>query len=175
MSPLFMLILCGLGGAFLFTWFHIPGGAMTGAMVAVILLKLLSPLGTATLSLSLAQVQIPRWVQFCVYTGLGIIVGNMFTPALFSAVRESWWVVLFSTTLTLLAGLLIAALVVKLSHIDATSAYLATSPGGLNVIIGLSAELGSNAPLIMVYQMVRLYAIVFTVPIAAKLLHNMVK
>ena len=53
-----------------------------------------------------------------------------------------------------------------------TSAYLATSPGGLNVVVGLAADMGPNAPIVLAYQMVRLYTIILTVPLAARILHK---
>ena len=37
MSTLIILLLCGAAGGLIFEWFGLPGGAMTGAIVAVIL------------------------------------------------------------------------------------------------------------------------------------------
>ena len=44
MSTLIILLLCGAAGGFIFEWFGLPGGAMTGAIIAVILLKSFSSL-----------------------------------------------------------------------------------------------------------------------------------
>lgn len=77
-----------------------------------------------------------------------------------------------STLLVLVAGMLIAIFVVKFGNLDVTSAYLATSPGGLNVVVGLAADMGPNAPIVLAYQMVRLYTIILTVPLAARILHK---
>ena len=128
MSTLIILLLCGAAGGFIFEWFGLPGGAMTGAIIAVILLKSFS---------SLPQAAFPRPFQFCIY-----------------------------------AGMLIAIFVVKFGNLDVTSAYLATSPGGLNVVVGLAADMGPNAPIVLAYQMVRLYTIILTVPLAARILHK---
>ena len=68
MSTLIILLLCGAAGGFIFEWFGLPGGAMTGAIIAVILLKSFS---------SLPQAAFPRPFQFCIYAGLGVLVGNM--------------------------------------------------------------------------------------------------
>ena len=72
---------------------------------------------------------------------------------------------MISTLLVLVAGMLIAIFVVKFGNLDVTSAYLATSPGGLNVVVGLAADMGPNAPIVLAYQMVRLYTIILTVPL----------
>ena len=97
----------------------------------------------------------------------------MYRPEMLLAVRDTWPVLLLSTVLVLVAGMLIAVLVYKFGHLDVTSAYLATSPGGLNVVVGLAADVGPNAPIVLAYQMVRLYAIILTVPLAAKILHRL--
>ncbi|MFR5646547.1 MAG: hypothetical protein ACLUDQ_08915 [Bilophila wadsworthia] len=47
MSTLIILLLCGAAGGFIFEWFGLPGGAMTGAIIAVILLKSFSSLPQA--------------------------------------------------------------------------------------------------------------------------------
>ena len=151
MSTLIILLLCGAAGGFIFEWFGLPGGAMTGAIIAVILLKSFS---------SLPQAAFPRPFQFCIYAGLGVLVGNMYRPEMLLAVRDTWPVLVIST------------LLVKFGNLDVTSAYLATSPGGLNVVVGLAADMGPNAPIVIAYQMVRLYTIILTVPLAARILHK---
>ena len=163
MSTLIILLLCGAAGGFIFEWFGLPGGAMTGAIIAVILLKSFS---------SLPQAAFPRPFQFCIYAGLGVLVGNMYRREMLLAVRDTWPVLVISTLLVLFAGMLIAIFVVKFGNLDVTSAYLATSPGGLNVVVGLAADMGPNAPIVLAYQMVRLYTIILTVPLAARILHK---
>ena len=162
-NPMLVMVLCGAAGGFIFEWFGLPGGAMTGAIIAVILLKSFS---------SLPQAAFPRPFQFCIYAGLGVLVGNMYRPEMLLAVRDTWPVLVISTLLVLVAGMLIAIFVVKFGNLDVTSAYLATSPGGLNVVVGLAADMGPNAPIVLAYQMVRLYTIILTVPLAARILHK---
>ena len=116
MSTLIILLLCGAAGGFIFEWFGLPGGAMTGAIIAVILLKSFS---------SLPQAAFPRPFQFCIYAGLGVLVGNMYRPEMLLAVRDTWPVLVISTLLVLVAGMLIAIFVVKFGNLDVTSAYLA--------------------------------------------------
>ena len=99
MSTLIILLLCGAAGGFIFEWFGLPGGAMTGAIIAVILLKSFS---------SLPQAAFPRPFQFCIYAGLGVLVGNMYRPEMLLAVRDTWPVLVISTLLVLVAGMLIA-------------------------------------------------------------------
>ncbi len=165
MTTLFVLLLCGAAGGLLFQAFDLPGGAMTGAIVAVIIVKSLT---------TLPNVATPRPFQLAVYICLGVIVGNMYRPDMLMAVRNTWPVLIVSTVFVLTAGVATALFVAKFGQLDAPSAYLATSPGGLNVVVGLAADMGPNAPVVLAYQMVRLYAIIFTVPIAAKILYRLI-
>ena len=163
MTTLLLLALCGAVGGLLFEYLNVPGGAMTGAMIAVILCKML---------LALPQVNVPKPVATAVYIGLGIIVGNMFRPEMLLAVKDTWPILLISSLLVLLAGMIIAVFVYKFGHLDVTSAYLATSPGGLNAVVALAAGSSPNAPMVLAYQIVRLYAIIFTVPLISKVLQR---
>ena len=159
MGTFLFLLCCGAAGGFLFQWANVPGGAMTGAMLAVILVKWMG-----TLPASPA----PQFCQFLVYVCLGVVVGDMFKPEMIAVLRQSWWVVLLSTGIILLAGVLTTFLVIRFGHLEPVSAYLATSPGGLNAVVGLASDMGPDAPLVLAYQMVRLYAILLSVPLVAK-------
>ena len=165
MTTLLILLLCGAAGGLLFQAFGLPGGAMTGAILAVIIVKSLT---------SLPSVSTPRPLQLAVYICLGVIVGNMYRPEMLLAIRNTWPVLIVSTLFVLAAGMVTALFVVKFGHLDAPSAYLATSPGGLNVVVGLAADMGPNAPIVLAYQMVRQYAIILTEPIAAKILYTFI-
>ena len=59
--------------------------------------------------------------------------------------------------LVLVAGMLIAIFVVKFGNLDVTSAYLATSPGGLNVVVGLAADMGPNAPIVLALSLIHIF------------------
>ncbi len=159
-----LIILCAAAaGGLLFHVCGIPGGMIVGAIAGVVVVKCLG---------ELPPVAFPRPLQGLVYILLGAIVGNMFDPAMFAAVRETWPALLASTALVLVSGMGAAVIAVVWGKLDPTSAYLATSPGGLNVIMGLAADMSPAAPVILTYQMVRLYAIIFTVPLAAKFLYS---
>ena len=164
MSTLIILLLCGAAGGFIFEWFGLPGGRYDRSHH--------SRHSSQSFSPPFLQAAFPRPFQFCIYAGLGVLVGNMYRPEMLLAVRDTWPVLVISTLLVLVAGMLIAIFVVKFGNLDVTSAYLATSPGGLNVVVGLAADMGPNAPIVLAYQMVRLYTIILTVPLAARILHK---
>ena len=58
---------------------------------------------------------------------------------------------------------------------DIPSAILATSPGGLNAVVGLAADMGNSAPAVMAFQMVRLYTVVLLSPLISWALRAVLK
>ena len=68
MGTTIMLFAVGLAGSFVFDRFHLPGGAMTGAMIAVVIFKSCG---------SITSPDMAHWVRFIVYGCVGVLVGNM--------------------------------------------------------------------------------------------------
>ena len=162
MTTFLLLIACGIAGGLLFFFLHIPGGAMLGAVVAVLAVKMLGHVEADT----------PRLFQLGAQIAIGVMVGNMMTGGTLLEIRAMAPLMFGSTALLIVAGALGAWFICRSAGLDAGSAILATSPGGLNVVVGLAADMGPNAPIVLAYQMVRLYTIILTVPLAARILHK---
>lgn len=166
MGTTILLFAVGLAGSFVFDRFHLPGGAMTGAMIAVVIFKSCG---------SITSPDMAHWVRFIVYGCVGVLVGNMYNPGMLDAVRDTWPMMLLSTGIILMAGLLCTWIAVRWGGLSVGGAYLATSPGGFNAVVALSGGTGAEAPMVMVYHLVRIYAIVLLSPIVAKMLSYLVK
>lgn len=158
-----VIIGCGVAGGLFFTRLNLPGGAMVGAMAGVVLVNSLADLPPCDL---------PEYFKTAVYIALGIVMGCMYRPGMLAVVRQSWPTLLISTAVILLAGIGCAFYVCRSGVLGPTGAYLATSPGGLNVLAGLAAEMGEGGPIVVVYQLVRLYAILLIAPFVGKWLHS---
>ena len=135
---------------------------MLGAVVAVLAVKMLGHVETDT----------PHLFQLGAQIAIGVMVGNMMTGGTLLEIRAMAPLMFGSTALLVVAGGLGAWFICRSAGLDAGSAILATSPGGLNVVVGLAADMGPNAPIVLAYQMVRLYTIILTVPLAARILHK---
>ena len=166
MGTTIKLFSLGLAGSFGFCRFPLPGGAMTGAMIAVVIFKSCG---------SITSPDMAHWVRFIVYGCVGVLVGNMYNPGMLDAVRDTWPMMLLSTGIILMAGLLCTWIAVRWGGLSVGGAYLATSPGGSNAVVALSGGTGAEAPMVMVYHLVRIYAIVLLSPIVAKMLSYLVK
>ncbi len=162
------MIVCGVAGALLFSWLKVPGGTMLGSMLGTIAFILMIPAGVA-------QEPIPPLLNKAIYIALGISVGAMFRPGLFNMFWGHWLPILISTLFILGGGMVGAFILYKMGVMGPTGSYLATSPGGLSAATGLAMEMKEDAPMVVMCQMVRLYAIYFTAPFIGTLLHNWMK
>ena len=77
-----------------------------------------------------------------------------------------------STLLLVLAGCLGAWFVSRQAGMDAASSVLATSPGGLQAVVGMAVDMGDNAPAVMAFHIVRLYTVIILAPLLSWLLHH---
>ena len=81
---------------------------------------------------------------------------------------------LFLSTLVLLALCARPALCSWSSiHVDPMTAYLATTPGGLDTVPIIGLDTGSDLPLVLAIQTMRVFAVVATGPPLAKLISRL--
>lgn len=160
-----LLIAGGAAGGWLFDALHIPGGSMLGAVVGAMLIKLSG----------LNEMPTPHGFQLVAQIGMGIVVGNMLTPTIMAEIKSMLPLMAVTTGLLLAAGFVGSWLVYRGTGMDIPSAILATSPGGLNAVVGLAADMGNYAPMVMAFQMVRLYAVVLLSPLISWTLHAVLK
>ena len=165
MHSLPFLFVVGFVGALLFTLLKLPGGAMTGAMLAVVAFTAIS---------ELPPVEIPDWLTFVIYTCVGVIIGSMYKPGMIRILGSSWPILVLSTVLIMAAGCACAWIVARSGALSIESAYLATCPGGFNAIMGLSLA-NDEAPIIMAYHLFRIYMVILAAPYIGRLLGGALK
>lgn len=160
-----LLVVCGALGGWLFDALHIPGGSMLGAVLGCMAAKLAG----------ISEAPTPENFQLVAQIGIGIIVGNMLNTSILLEMKAMLPLMALTTGILLLAGFLGSWLVFRATGMDIPSAILATSPGGLNAVVGLAADMGNNAPAVMAFQMVRLYTVVLLTPFVSWVLHALLK
>lgn len=160
-----LLVVCGAAGGWLFHVLHIPGGSMLGAVLGAMAAKLGG----------LSAVPTPQTYQIVAQIGIGILVGNMLTPSTLLEIKAMLPLMAITTGLLLTAGFAGSWLVYRLTGMDIPSAILATSPGGLNAVVGLAADMGQHAPAVMAFQMIRLYTVVLLAPVISWALRALLK
>ncbi|MEN5018678.1 AbrB family transcriptional regulator [Erwinia sp. Eh17-17] len=147
-------------GAFLGQKFRIPSGAL-----------LLPAIMGATLHTSGAvSLQVPEWLLALAYALIGWTVGLRFTrPVFLLALRTLPQMVISIIGLMLLCAAM-AWMLTKTLDIDLLTAYLATSPGGLDTVAIIAAGSRVDMAFVMAMQTLRLFTILFTGPALARFL-----
>lgn len=132
----------------------IPSGALIVPMVA----------GAALQALGLIAIELPEWLLSIGYALIGWRIGLGFTRAVVRhAARVLPQIMLSILALIGFSGSL-AALLVHLLGIDPLTAYLATSPGGMDSIAVIAASSPVDRSFVMALQAVRFFIIVLTGP-----------
>jgi hypothetical protein len=143
-----------VAGPYLAKVLRIPAGAFLVPMV----------IGIALVHFDLMRIELPTWLLAGAYAFVGWNIGLRFTrPLLIHAARSLPVVVAFTLILIALCGAVAGVLVVG-AGVDPLTAYLATSPGGVDSVAIISASSGGDVSFVMAMQTVRLIAVLFLGP-----------
>jgi membrane AbrB-like protein len=139
--------------------------------------KLRFPAGAVLLPMGLAAVlqdagwlhiELPPWLLAASYAVIGWSIGARFTRSiLIHAARAVPQVLLSIVALIVMCGGIGYALV-KVSGVDPLTAFLATSPGGLDSVIIIAANSKVNLPFVAAMQTARFILILLTGPALAR-------
>lgn len=151
------LIIAALG-AWLGRKLHIPAGALLVPMVA----------GAALHVSGVMTMQVPEWLLALAYAFIGWTVGLRFTPAIVMlALKTLPQMVVSIVGLIMLCGGM-AWVLTLLLPVDLLTAYLATSPGGLDTMAIIAAGSHADIGFVMAMQSLRLFSILLTGPAMAR-------
>src|SRR6266446_4214460 len=147
-------LVIGTAGGVLFLWANLPGGLISGAMIAV---------GVA--AIAGRPLAVPPILTQTVLVLLGISLGSL----------ASWQLLQHISAYPLTIGLLAVATfcstfgsslyLQRIHGWDQTSALLAGSPGALSQITVLAAEKGADVPAIAVVQTMRVIILTAALPL----------
>lgn len=116
---------------------------------------------------------VPAWLLDGAYLAVGWSIGLLYTR---ETVRFAFSIL---PVLALSTGVLIALcaatgfVLVLWAHADPLTAYLATTPGGLDTVPVIGLDSGGNLALILAVQTMRVFAVVATGPPLAKLISRL--
>ncbi len=158
-------LLLALAGVWLGPRLRIPSGALLlPAVVGAVLHS------TETMTL-----QVPEWLLAMAYTLIGWSVGLRFTRPIFRLALQTLPQMVASIIgLMLICGGM-AWVLTQVLHVDMLTAYLATSPGGLDTVAIIAAGSNVNLGFVMAMQTLRLLTIIVTGPAMAKFISRSAK
>jgi uncharacterized protein len=135
------------------SWLHVPLPWMIGPML---LAGLVSGLGY--------DVKVPVTTRLVGQVIVAAAVGLAFTPAAVSAVAEQIVPMVAAAVLTVVAGFIVAGLLMRLTRIDVISASLASVPGGPVEMAALASRYGVAPGPVAFAQTMRIALLVLIIP-----------
>ncbi|MFC3393492.1 AbrB family transcriptional regulator [Brenneria rubrifaciens] len=161
----FLATLCvAFGGAWLGRRLRIPSGALLGPMIIGSFLH-----ASGTMSL-----ETPEWLLALAYALIGWSVGLSFTrPVFILALRSLPHIMISIVGLMLLCGGM-ALMITRVLPMDLLTAYLATSPGGLDSIAIIAAGSGVDMGFVIAMQTLRLFSTLLFSPLLSRFISRRV-
>ena len=147
-------LLIGLAGALLFGWLQLPGGLISGAMIAV---------GTA--AIAGRPMGLPPLIAHIVLMTLGLSLGSMITPQMLTNMTAYPLSIVILAASTCGAILGSSFYLQRIHQWDRTSALLAGTPGALSQIIMLANERHADVAGIAVVQTMRVIILTAALPL----------
>lgn len=137
----------------------IPAGTLVGAMLAVIVTKIVLK----------SYWEMPKGFTFVIQILLGVMVGAMYNPSIIKMLNKIAIPVVSSTVVLMGVGILLSLIFTKLGLLDIGTAYLGTSPGAMSALIPLAFDSQADASLVVCFHFFRVVFIVLTAPIIFKI------
>ena len=157
-GPFAITAIVAVSAGFAGRYSRIPGGQFIVPLV----------LGAAIHVTGIFPIDIPWWFLDAAYITVGWTIGLLYTRETLRFVARIIPTLIASTTVLLALCALSGVLLVGLMHADPLTAYLATTPGGLDSVSIIALGSGSNVALVLAIQMLRLFAVVISGPPLAK-------
>lgn len=129
---------------------RLPAGAMLGPLI----------LGVALENLGILRLAWPPGVSQVAFAVIGIYAGLLFDHA---SVRQAGGFLPFmlaSTLSLIVASAGLGWVLAALTGTDPLTAYLATTPGGIDAVAIMAVGTGTDASLVLAVGMLRLFAVV---------------
>jgi membrane AbrB-like protein len=153
-----MTLAVGIAGGFLGKILRVPAGAF---LVPFAIGSALNITGTLT-------IELPQWLLALSFAMLGWNIGLGFTRAILAHARRALMPTVVSILVLIAFSGFLALLLVKVAGTDPLTAYLATSPGGLDSIAVIAASSNVDLPFVMALQTARLLIITLIGPALAR-------
>jgi membrane AbrB-like protein len=132
-----------------------------GILVPLILGSLLNLSGGLTLEL-------PQWFLALSYTLLGWSIGLRFTRQILGHAFRTLPQTMFSVLLLMAFCWALAGALVKLAGVDPLTAYLATSPGGMDAAAIIASSCKVDMPFVVSMQAARLFLVLLLGPVLSR-------
>lgn len=160
--PLLETLAIAAAGALAGRYLRIPAGSMLVPMI----------IGAGLQGSGLVVITLPPWLLGLSYLTLGWYIGLGFTRTVLMYALRALPQLLLSTFLLIGLCAVSAWLLTLFIHTDGLTAYLATSPGGLDSVTVIAVGSGADTPFVLAVQTLRLFIVLLTGPQIAKFISH---
>jgi uncharacterized protein len=140
--------------------FRIRAGALLVPLIA----------GGTLANTGLMSIELPPWLLAASYALLGWAIGLRFTHGILAHAARALPRVLTATLALIAACAGVGMILVKAAGVDPLTAYLATSPGGIDTVAIIAASSQVDVPFVLSMQFVRVIIVLATGPRLARFL-----
>jgi uncharacterized protein len=154
---------CGVVGTALATWARVPVASLLGPMLVAAGLDLGGLSGGAGVPFPLIELA---------FLLVGLQVGLNFTRASLRTVGSALPLALLVLAALSAACAGLGVLLAAVSGVSPLDGYLATTPGGMNAVLATATATGADTTFVLAVQVLRLFAMLLTAPLIAKLLRR---
>jgi membrane AbrB-like protein len=145
---------------------RVPTGALLGPMVVA---------GAVVVSFASFDPAVPPVFQQVALAGIGLSVGLRFTAQTLREAGRILPAVGAAIVLMIVVCGVVGALLAPLADVSQLAGYLATSPGGLSVTVGIAVSTDTDGPFVVSLQVVRLFLLLLVAPFLARALAHRVR
>jgi membrane AbrB-like protein len=125
---------------------------------------------SATLSLTIIDIQLPSWVMIITFVVLGSSIGSRFSGTCVTQLLKVSRYAVLATFLGMLIAGLFAFLTWKLTSIPLSHAFLALVPGGVGEMALIATAAGINPIYVVYIHLTRLFVLILSAPLLSHLL-----
>ncbi|WP_222262400.1 AbrB family transcriptional regulator [Modestobacter marinus] len=163
----------GWPAGLLFTVVCVAGGMLAGRLARIPVGALLGPLVVAAvLDLTGASrgADVPALVEHGGFLAIGLQVGLGFTRAGLRMVGRALPLALLLIVGAVAACAGLGVLLSRAAGVSLLDGYLATTPGGLYAVLATATDSGADATFVLAVQVLRLFVMLLSAPLLARLL-----
>lgn len=137
----------------------IPAGSMIAAMLTIIVFKIITRI----------HWEMPKGFGLTLQIILGVVVGASFQPSMLPVLKKVFFPVFSSSIALIGVGFLMAVVFTRMGILDASTAYLGTSPGAMSPLVILAFESGASATIVVCFHFIRVLLVILSAPLFLKL------
>ena len=159
-------------GGFAATLLIATGGGLLGMMLRIPAGALLAPMALAAVleAMGLVSLVLPQWLLAITYAVLGWSIGLSFNREILRHAARALLPITLAIGIMIAVCAVLAAVLVRAVGIDPLTAYLATSPGGMDSVAIIGAASKVDLSFVMALQVVRLVIVLMAGPPLARFL-----